>query len=401
MKQPAQALQDILRRVHALPSESVDVLEALGRVLAEDVRATRDLPPWDNSAMDGYALRAADGLAGRPVPVAFTVAAGDNVKSLQPGQVARIMTGAPVPQGADAVIMREEVDESNPALITMRRAAAAGENIRMRGDDVTQGTTVLRAGTVVAPAEVALLCSVGRSRVRVHRRPTVAILSTGDELAELGDAPHPARIVNSNAWMLAAQVRDAGGIARVLGIAHDTREALVERLAEAKGADVLVSSGGVSVGEFDFVKEALESVGARLDFWRVAIKPGKPLAVGVLGETLVFGLPGNPVSSFVTFELFVRPTLMALQGRTVTSRRTVRAKVQGTYAKKPGMTHYLRAELSREGPLTLARMRDQQSSGALTSIAGAHGLMVVEDASSGFSDGDLLDVIVLREDWDG
>jgi molybdopterin molybdotransferase len=395
----AQALADILAPLVPLSAETVDILAAAGRVLAEDVTAQVDLPPWDNSAMDGYALRASTTSAKVPLQVAFTVAAGALPGEVEPGKVARIMTGAPVPAGADAVIMREEVDETHGDTVTFERTVAAGENIRRKGEDVAAGSVVMRAGSVVTPAGVGLLAGVGRARVRVRRAPVVAILSTGDELSEVGTPPHPGRIYNSNAWMLAAQVSEAGGIPRVLGIAPDTRAALVDRLKEARGADVLVTIGGVSVGDFDFVKDALEDVGARLDFWRVAIRPGKPLAVGRLGETLVYGLPGNPVSSFVTFEVFVRPALRTLLGFSRPHRAVVKATLTENFRKKPGLTHFIRVNLEEDATGVLAQPRLQQSSGALSSIAGADGLMVLEEDRGDVTAGETVQVMVLADGW--
>ncbi|MEW5851981.1 MAG: gephyrin-like molybdotransferase Glp [Myxococcota bacterium] len=402
MRKPQEALQEILSSVRPLSTEVVDVLEARGRVLAEEVRAGRDLPPWDNSAMDGYAVRSGETLLEneRTLPIAFTIAAGDLPGPLPTGKAARIMTGAPIPQGADAVIMREETDENVAGSVTLHRAVKPGENLRHKGDDVRADQVVLTPGTEVGPAEIAMLCSVGRSRVRVRRRPVVAILSTGDEIAEVGDAPHPAKIINGNAWMLAAQVAETGGIPRLLGIARDTREDLVAHLRAAEHADVLLTIGGVSVGDFDFVKDALDDVGAKMDFWKVAIRPGKPLAVGSIGNTRVFGLPGNPVSSFVTFEVFVRPALMTMLGHARVGRRTVAVKVVGKYAKKPGLTHYVRANLERTKDGVLAHLRTQQSSGAVTSISGADALVVLEHDRESVSDGDAAVAMVLKDGWE-
>jgi molybdopterin molybdotransferase len=402
MKKPAEARALILSAVKTLGSEVVDVLEASGRVVAEEVRATRDLPPWDNSAMDGYALRVAD--AAQPpaaLSVSQSVGAGQTPTPLLAGTAARIMTGAPLPDGADTVVMREDVDESDPTRVTVRVAPRAGDHVRRRGEDVSAGDVVLGPGEVVHPADVAILCSVGRARVRVRRRPVVAILSTGDEIAEVGEPPSPAGIVNGNAWMLAAMVREAGGVPRVLGIARDSADSLAERLAEVDAADVLLTIGGVSMGDFDLVRDALVARGATLDFWKVAIRPGRPLVVGSLGATRVLGLPGNPVSSFVTFELFVRPALLAMQGHAQTARRQVEVTVAGSYAKQPGLTHYVRARLERTPHGVTAHLRPLQSSGALTSISRADALLVLPEPSAGVQSGDAATAMVLRESWDG
>ncbi|MBI5498499.1 MAG: molybdopterin molybdotransferase MoeA [Deltaproteobacteria bacterium] len=402
LRTPAQALAEILARVHPLGTEMVDVLDACGRVLAEDVTAERDLPPWDNSAMDGYAVHSASVRAGVPLEVSATVAAGAQPGAVPAGCAARIMTGAPMPPGADAVLMREETDETDPAHVTLQRVPAPGDNVRRRGEDVPCGRAVLPRGTVVHPADVGLLCAVGRARARVHRRPVVSILATGDELAEVGAPPSPTRIVNSNAWMLAAQVREAGAIPRVLPVAPDKRDALADALAEARQADALVTTGGVSVGDFDFVKDALADAGAVLSFWRVAIRPGRPLAVGTLGETAVFGLPGNPVSTFVTCEVFVCPALRRMLGAPRPRRRTVRAVLRGRYGKKPGLTHYVRVRLERLADGTaVAVLQETQSSGSLSSMALADGLMVVPEAQGDLSDGAAVEVMALRDGWEG
>jgi molybdopterin molybdotransferase len=396
---PADALKDILASLVPMAPETVDILAAHNRVLAEDVTAAVDLPPWDNSAMDGYALRASDA-AQKRLPVAFTIKAGDVPPPLPAGQAARIMTGAPIPSGADAVVMREDTDETDPKVVVLGTSTRPGENVRRRGEDVAAGSVVLRAGTLLGPADVGLLAGVGRARVRVSRRPTVAILSTGDEISEVGSPPHPGRIYNSNAWMLAAAVLEAGAQPRVLGIAADTQAALEHALRDAQDADVLLTIGGVSVGDFDFVKPALEAVGATLDFWRVAIRPGKPLAVGTMGRTRVFGLPGNPVSSFVTFEVFVRPALRVLAGLPGPHRRRVTATITAPYAKKVGLTHFIRVNLERVDGVVRAHPRLQQSSGALSSISGADGLMILEDARGNVAAGESAEVMVLREAWD-
>jgi molybdopterin molybdotransferase len=396
---PQSALDTILADTRLLGAHTVDILDAPGRVLAEDIQAHAPLPPWDNSAMDGYAVRTAEVTPQSPMTIGLTVPAGAGLSALPAGQAARIMTGAPVPTGADGVLMREDADESQPGLVRLSRAPQPGEHIRRRGEDVPEGSTVLTRGTLLRPSDVGLLAGVGRARISVVRAPVVAILATGDELLEVGSPPQPARIINSNAWMLAAQVREAGGIPRLLGIARDTRESLVTHLRQVDGADVLLTSGGVSVGDFDFVLEALSDVGARLAFWKVAIKPGKPLAVGTLGSTRVFGLPGNPVSSFVTFELFVRPALRALQGLSTPGRHTVVARAVGTYQKKPGLTHYVRVRLEAGPDGVRAHVLAQQGSGALTSLRGCDGLMVLAQDRGPLQAGEEAPVLVLHDGW--
>ncbi len=301
-----EALARVLSAIPVLGLETVALPDALGRVLAEPVVAGRDLPPWANSSMDGYALRAADttaATAARPVRLrlAGEVPAGAVAdRAVGPGETWRILTGAPLPGGADAVIPQEETRREG-ATIAVTRPVAVGEYVRPRGEDVRAGETVLAAGTVLGPPALGVLAALGRPLVRVHQRPRVAVLSTGDELVDLDAVPGPGQIANSNSYTLAAQVREAGGVPVDLGIARDRREELEERFRWGLSCDVLVSSAGVSVGDRDFVREVMEKLGAELDFWKVSMRPGKPLTFGRVGGRPFFGLPGNPVSSMVTF----------------------------------------------------------------------------------------------------
>lgn len=364
-----------------LPAEWARLEEALGRGLAQDVRAQRTLPPWDNSAMDGYAVRAAD-LTG-PLPVRLTVGetihAGQTPKvELRPGTCARIMTGAPLPVGADAVVMQERTrrasEAEGPATVEILEAVAPGTFVRPRGEDARAGELLLGRGTPLGIPELGLIAGQGMFAVPVPRRPRVAILSTGDELCR-GDEPPEGRIVDTNAPTLALAVARAGGVATPLGIARDTLEEVSARLAEARDFDVVLTSAGVSVGERDFVKAALEQQGVEMNFWRVAIKPGKPLAVGRRGATLYFGLPGNPTSSLVTFELFVRPVLRRLQGLSDVEPPRVSGRLEGELRKPAGLAHYVRVAATwREGELWV-RPLATQTSGALRSAASATHLL--------------------------
>ncbi len=371
-----------------LPTEWARLDEALGRALGAELIAQRTLPPWDNSAMDGYAVRAAD-LSG-PLPVRLTVGetihAGETPRiTLSPGTCARIMTGAPLPAGADAVVMQERTRPASggdgPA-VEILEAVAPGNFVRPRGEDAQAGAPLLGRGTPLGIPELGLISAQGMLTVPVPRRPRVAILSTGDELCRADEAPE-GRIVDTNAPSLALAVARAGGVPTLLGIARDTREEVSARLADAQGFDVVLTSAGVSVGERDFVKAALEEQGVEMNFWRVAIKPGKPLAVGRRGATLYFGLPGNPTSSLVTFELFVRPLLRRLQGHTDVEPPRVSGRLEGELRKAPGLAHYIRVAAAwREGELW-ARPLATQTSGALRSAASAtHLLHFPRDASS-------------------
>jgi molybdopterin molybdotransferase len=360
--------------------EHIVLAETLGRVLRQDIIAADDAPAADNSAMDGYAVRF-DDVAGAPVtlPVRGDIPAGyPSATPLEPGTAMRIMTGAFVPGGADTVI-QVELTDGGTERVMVAKALPRGANIRRRGEDMRAGEVVLRAGVRIGPAEIALLAGAGQTRVAVGRRPTVAILSTGDELIDAGEAPAPGRIVNSNGPMLAALVAEAGAIPRTLGIVRDTREATIAAFERAIECDFVLSSGGVSVGAYDFVKEALEALGAESKFWRVAMKPGKPVVLSRLRDRLVFGLPGNPVSSFVSFHLFVAPALRKALGQesrlfppSVRARLT--APLRGADRRVYARVHVAAVD----GALHATPLRSQ-SSGALTSMLDANGLAVIPE----------------------
>lgn len=392
----AEARQRICEAVPVLEPEIVPLSEADGRVLAVDVESSRALPPHDNSAMDGFAVRAAD-LPGT-LPVAGIVAAGDAPDAqLSPGAVLRIMTGAPVPAGADSIVMRENVDDHGDTA-TFADPAVLARHIRRRGEDVAVGDRVLDRGTVLGPGEIGLLAALGCAHVEVARRPRVALFSTGDELVDVSVEPGPGQIVNSNAYALAAQVREAGGVVVSSVIAPDDRDTLVTMLRESlDGADLLCSSGGVSVGDFDFVKEAFEQVGVEMEFWKVAMKPGKPLAYGrTPSGTPVFGLPGNPVSSMVSFELFARPALLTMQGATIVARPRTAVTMQHAYDKKPGRAHFVRATVTRTPDGLVATSKAKQGSGMLTSMVGVDVLVEVPADRGDIAAGEQLAAVVLR-----
>jgi molybdopterin molybdotransferase len=379
------AVEDARARTLALasplPMEWARLDEALGRGLAAELRAQRTLPPWDNSAMDGYAVRAADLSGALPVRLTIgeTIHAGQTPRvELRPGTCARIMTGAPLPPGADAVVMQERTrrvpEAEGPPTVEILEAVAPGTFVRPKGEDAQQGTLLLGRGTPLGIPELGLIAGQGLFSVPVPRRPRVAILSTGDELCR-GDEPAEGRIVDTNAPTLALAVARAGGVPTPLGIARDTLEEVSARLADARDFDVVLTSAGVSVGERDFVKAALEQQGVAMDFWRVAIKPGKPLAVGRKGHTLYLGLPGNPTSSLVTFELFVRPVIRRLLGLTDVEPPRVSGRLEGELRKPAGLAHYVRTQATwREGELWV-RPLATQTSGALRSASSATHLL--------------------------
>jgi len=381
-----KAIKAILKKVQPMGNEKVDLLHALGRVLAEPVESGRDHPPWNSSAMDGYAVQHGEldrASPRRPVilDVIEEIAAGGlPQRVVRPGQASRIMTGAPVPEGADAVI-RVEDTRSEGHRVRVLQSVEAGENIRLRGEDIRAGNVVLAQDSEIGPAEAGLLASTGRSHVQVHQRPRVAILATGNELADLGEALSPNKIMNSNGYAVAAQTIEAGGVPVLLGVARDTREELSARLTQGLTADLIVISGGVSVGEYDFVKEVLDDLGVTMAFWKVAMKPGEPLAFGMLRNKPVFGLPGNPVSTMVTFEQFVRPVLRKMQGHTLLFRPVIEAVLMERITKKPGKTHFLRATVKKTGNRCEVWTTGSQSSGVLTSMVKANGLLIFPSES--------------------
>ncbi|MCU0699172.1 MAG: molybdopterin molybdotransferase MoeA [Myxococcaceae bacterium] len=393
-----EALNRVLALCRPLPAVETAVGEALGRSLARAVVAGRTLPPWDNSAMDGFALRAADVTApGTTLRVTSTIHAGQRpTVAVERGTCARIMTGAPLPPGADAVVMQEKV-RAVGAEATIDEVPRPGQNVRRRGEDVDEGQTLFPAGAVLGIAEAGVVWSQGLDRVSVHRAPTVAIASSGDELCDVSDAPE-GRIVDTNTPVIAQLVRRAGGEPTVLGRAPDQLDAVTQLFSKGLGFDVLITVSGASVGDKDFTREALGSLGVTMDFWKVAMKPGKPLAVGTRGSTLVFGLPGNPVSAMVTFELFVRPALRALQGL-VPGPPLLSGRLASAVSKPPGLRHFVRASVERRGAELWASPLQNQSSGALTSAAGATHLISVPPDATQVPAGALVDLVPVS--WSG
>ena len=375
-----EALEIVLRETKPLPDEEVSLDEAVSRVLAEDVASDRDLPPFDRAAMDGYALRAED-VASAPVAldVIGEVRAGQ-WPDLEIGvrQAARIMTGAPVPRGADAVQPVERTQPLDEFRVTIHSPVERGAHVAPRGSEARAGDVVLARGRTVDPGAIAVLASAGKSRVRVGRRPVVAVLVTGDEIVDVAATPGPGQIRNSNGPAVAAQARLAGAEVRLLGVAPDRQDAIAAALRAGPGADVLVVSGGVSAGDYDLVEPALLDLGARFLFTKVAIKPGAPLVFGRLGEALVFGLPGNPVSAQVTFELFVRAALLAMQGASVPSRPRVGVELLGAVRNRSGRKSHVPARVRHEGGRLVARPVRSMGSGDLSAHARANALVVVE-----------------------
>lgn len=377
----------------AAPPEVVPVGSALGRVLAEDVRAALDVPPTDNSAVDGYAVRSGDipPAGRRELTVVADLPAGAVFDAtLGPGEALRIMTGAPMPAGADTVYPQELVERSGRSVRIP--AGAAGVNVRHRGEDVQAGTVVLSAGSVLRPQELGVAASLGMPQLFVRQKPRVAILSTGDEVAEPGDTRKPGQIFDSNRFSLHGLVEAAGGQPTDHGIVPDLYDVLHARLrAAAATADIVLTSGGVSVGDYDLVKAVLQDAGG-IDFWQVAMQPGRPLAVGRIGPAHFFGLPGNPVASMLTFHLFVRPALWKLAGRRELFPPAFHAVAMEAMSKKPGRREFKRGILSYGGERWEVRITGPQGSGILTSMTLANCFVVIEEERGDVAAGETVSV---------
>jgi molybdopterin molybdotransferase len=403
-----EALKIILTGCRPLGLEKVDILNARGRVIGEDIVALRDIPSVSNAAKDGYALRSGDtkdAKAGKPAvfEVIETIAAGRVPrKTVKDGQAARIMTGARIPKGADAVVCREDTVESGKTVL-IKSAASPGLEVRFPGEDVRKGKRVIAAGSVLRPGHIGMLAALGKARVSVYQRPRVAILATGDELVDIEIDPPAGKVVNSNSYALAAQVLECGGIPVMLGIGRDQKEELVEKFHVARRSDVILSSGGVSVGDYDFVKDVMGDIGNAMHFWRVAMRPGKPLAYGAIDGVPLFGLPGNPVSVMVSFEQFVRPFLLKMQGHTRIFRQTFTAESAQDIKKSAGIKHFIRAVVQKEKGRYVARMTGEQGSGILTSMVTANAFIVLNENVSCVKKGEkvvlqLLDETLIKTD---
>lgn len=392
-----EAQRRVLDEVTLLETEDVPLMDALGRVLREDVVAPEDIPQGDNSAMDGYAVRAGD-VAAAPVslrvvedlPAGFVA-----TKRVEAGTAIRIMTGALLPEGADAVVQVELTDAGSET-VRIAESVTRGTNVRRRGEDMHAGDVVLRDGMPLRAGEVGVLASVQKSVVRVGRRPEIAIVSTGDEVIGL-DAPRSlGKVVNSNAYALAALVREAGAVPRMLGIVPDRREATVAAIESALSSDFIVSTGGVSAGAYDFVKDALDELGAETKFWQVAMKPGKPVVLSRLRDRLYFGLPGNPVSCLVSFLLFVAPSIRKAMGqRQALLPPIAKVRLAAPLKSKGDRRTYFRVRVvAAEGEL-IAHPAPAQGSGVLTSMIGANGLAIVEAGTTRAESGSIVPAVLI------
>jgi molybdopterin molybdotransferase len=414
-----QALEKILSSIQVLGEEECALLESQGQVLAEDVYSAIDVPPKDNSALDGYAVRSADIKGASPdrpriLRVIDIVVAGDTPKkSVEPGTAVRIMTGAPTPKGADCVIGFEETDETQrtlssngmPAEIGIMIEEKADANIRKAGESVRKGQLVLAKGTVIRPSEIGVLASLGRAKIRVIRRPVIGILATGDELTTLGEPLTEGKIYNSNSYSVAAQVMREGAVPRLLGIALDNEASVVNKINQVLEADLLITIGGVSMGDYDVVKEVLAKQG-EIVFWKVRTKPGKPLAFGAIKRMVQgkevrdlphMGLAGNAVSCMVNYELFVRPAILKMMGKKNLVKPTVEATIEDNIKNDDGRRVFARVVVEKRDSQYFARLTGPQGSGILTSMTSANGLAIVPEDREMVKKGEKITVMML--DW--
>ena len=395
----AQARERILERIAVLDAEEIPLRAARGRVLAEDVRSVRDVPPFANSAMDGYAVRAVDvrqASAAQPVQlhVLGEIRAGAAPPAaVKPHTALRIMTGAMIPEGSDAVVRIEDTAERD-GVVEVRVAVPAGTSLRAAGSDLRRDDLVGAAGRLITPGLIGVLASAGRVSVRAVRRPRVLVITTGDELREPGEALEPGQITNTNRYTLLAAIEEAGAQVVDAGVARDERNDLNDRLRGAGEADLVVTTGGVSMGAYDLVRGLLEEQEA-VDFWQVALRPGKPLVFATIGGVPLIGLPGNPVSTLVGFELFVRPALLKLQGRTDLERPRLTAVTEDALHNPPHLEQYFRGVARRDGDRVRVRLTGDQGSHVLRSMADANCLVIVPQGTSEVAAGEPVDIIPL------
>jgi len=400
-----EALQVILKSIQVLGLEKVDILSSLGRVLGEDIYAPYHIPHWDNSAMDGYAVIQKDIKDATPenpatLKVVADLPAGYTAKrDLKKGEVIRIMTGAPIPEGSDTVVMVEDTKRDGDQ-VEIFKANSKGDNIRKAGEDVSKGALVLPSGSVIHPAEVGMLASLKRSFVSVYQRPIVAVISTGDELIDVDENLTGGKIVSSNTYSLSSLVRYVGATPLILGIAKDRSEELLDRFKVAVRADMIISSGGVSVGDYDLVKDILKELGAEMKFWKVAMRPGQPLAFGVIEGKPTFGLPGNPVSCMVSFEQFVRPSILKASGYRQIFRPLIEARLKESINKKMGKKYFIRCIVSMEEGKYVVTTTGEQGSGILMSMVRANGLIVLPEEKTTFEAGEMVKVQILNRDFE-
>jgi len=396
----AHVIKTVMGAAEPMGTERVTLPNALGRVLAENVTGPRDIPPKDNSAMDGYAVIAADTAgAAQDKPATLQIieeipAGMAATKTVTQGTATRIMTGALIPNGADAVVPVEDTDSSSTH-VAIFRAAEPGANVRFRGEDVRQGHVIVPAGTVLKPACLGMLASLGRAVIPVFQRPTVALISTGNELVDIDETPDDTSIITSNSYSLAGQITENGGIPLVIGIARDDKKDILSLFRQALRADIVVSSAGISEGNYDFVADVLEELGVTVHFTRVAERPGKPMVFGTKEQQLFFSLPGNPVSSMMTFEQYVRPAILKMSGHRRVFRRTVHAVMGEDFEKKKGLRYFLRGILKEDGTGYTVITTGGQGSGILTSMVQANAVIVLPEEKTHIARGDRVTAQIL------
>lgn len=393
-----QARDSILGSVQPLDMEKIPLVEATGRALASDIRAGEPLPAFDNSAMDGFAVVAADCVTGATLPVAGYLTAGnEQLDRIEPGTAVRIMTGASIPSGTEAVIPFENCNDHGDS-VTIQKPVKNGDNIRWAGEDIKSGDTVLSSGTLLRPSEISLLASLRQSTIPVTRKARVAILATGDELQDVDELRFKGGIVNSNSYALAAAIHEINATPLMLGIARDNRPALREKIEEGLQADALITSAGVSAGDKDMVRSILQELGAEEQFWKILLKPGHPTAFSLYGNKPVFSLPGNPVSTLLTYEELVRPALLKMMGHHNVLRTDHYAALTESISKKTGRTQLLRVivEVDANGDLT-ARSAGNQNTGILKTSINAHGIAILDAETGYFDSGDKIPVHILGE----
>jgi molybdopterin molybdotransferase len=402
MVSASEALDIVLSHARVLGTEKVPLLDALGRVLAGDLVSREDLPSHDNSSMDGFAVRSSDVGSATEVEPAFLKIVGESSaghvldRPIGSGQAARMMTGGLIPKGADTVVPVEHTREEDDGRVGVLKPAGPGQHIRKRGEDIKEGEVVIRGGKRITPGAIGLLAAMGYSRVRVYEKPIVNILATGDELVRLKEKLRKGQIRNSSTYALAAQVNEAGGVPRMLGILPDKPGKLRKGTKNALNADVLVITGGVSVGKRDHVKEALDEAGVEIRFWRVNIKPGMPLLFGTFKDTLVFGLPGNPASTGVTFQQFVRPAIHRMNGLLDVHPMRLSAVLDQDFVKGDTKRHFVRGVVRQiDGTLHVVST-GTQSSGAISSLARANCLVIIPEEVTSLKNGSMVDVELIQ-----
>jgi len=395
------ALKMVLSDIRVLDSEPVKITAALNRILAEDIYSDFNIPAFDNSAMDGYAIKSIDtaGSSRRTARIfdaVDTLKAGDVAKKIvKHNQAIRIMTGAMLPKGADSVVMVEDTKSENRC-VEIFKEIKKGENVRKTGEDLRKTEKIIGKGALLKAAHIGMLASIGIQKIKVAKMPKVAVLATGDELIDLGKRPSPGKLYSSNTYSLCGQIKASGAIPKELGIAKDDAAELERKVRSGLDCDIILTSGGVSVGDYDMVKSVLARIGTNIKFWRVAMKPGKPLVFGKIRGIPVFGLPGNPVSSMVSFEIFVRPAILKMLGRKRDYRNEVEAVLEESIAKKKGLKYFLRARTRWEDGSYVTRTTGAQGSGILKSMALANSLIILPEEKEHIKKGEKVTVWFLN-----